>query len=82
MKRYAKLATSALNWWLDEASNKDSNVVFAETSTLFLKAFDFLVSRDTGGHEIKSSLQEKPHRDGVYANKVIKARIQRMEVGL
>ena len=31
---------------------------------------------------MKSCLQEEPHRNGVYANKAIKARIQRMEAGL
>ena len=42
----------------------------------------FLISRDSGGHEDKSRLQEEPHQDGVHANKVVKERIQRMEAGL
>lgn len=62
-RRYSKLATSALDWWMKAATNPTS-VDDSRAATLFLNVFDYLVSRDDRPPQnCRLNLTELPKED-------------------
>ena len=80
VRRYAVLATSVFEWWLKEASD-GTDGDRARAVSLFLRVFDFAVTRDVRIQNKGNSLQETQKDEGVSVAKQIKSRIQRLEAG-
>ena len=73
-RRYGKLATTVLDWWLKEAVSVN-NGLQAKSATLFLKIFDFIVMRECPDSDKRKLLHEKPLKKQYNISKLSKPRI-------
>ena len=79
-KRYSVVAVGVFDWWLEEISSGMAHER-GKVATLFLRVFNFLLTRDC--RNLKSSaLQELPENHDVAVALQIRSRLQQMEAGL
>ena len=80
-RRYSKLGSAVFDWWLKTTQGGESDG-HVEASTLFLRVFDYLLTRDMrthpGGHKL---VNELPKEEEVIVAQYMRVRVQRMEVG-
>lgn len=80
-RRYSKIASPVLDWWLAVADSPSSSIE-CEAATLFLNTFDYPVSRDERPPQNhRSSLSELPKEDQTIVAQQIRGRLQKLEAG-
>ena len=82
-KRYARMATKVLDWWLRELVDDASagSAARIRASTLFLKHFDFLVARDAQALQQDSITEPRKLLISNSTMKVVRERLQLLESG-
>ena len=74
-RRYSKVASSVLDWWL-RAANNSSSLADSEVTNLFLRVFDYLVSRDERPPQsCRLDLTELPKEDQPIVAQQIRSRL-------